>query len=418
MDLAQTLVRSVARAFYTSDADDQRFVLVIDALVLHSALRDDDLGHLIRLNVKDTHKLCGKLRDERFLIIHQRQELKEGQQKPSSRTYYYIDYRQAVDAIKWRVYQLDKRVQGNAVPAQEKKEYFCTHCKAEWTQMEVLDNMDPIHGFKCHRCGSILNFDPDRQAGGHEQSTRLNNQLRFITDLLPKLDAVTIPNVDFDTALAAARPVVHDPTHQVKQSHAVESITKPAAVRGMANTGPTSIAISITDSEGPTEAEKEAERARKAKSAAANELPEWHQHSTISRLPYSGTGNLVAAAEAEEDVKKLHEPKQDTDSGGIDDPEFWKRIEAEQAEKARRQAEEDEEEEEEEDEDEDEDEEEEFVDTGNMSAVGEKRAASSGITSAADTPAPEERPSKKVKVEQPANDAESEDDEDVAFEDV
>ncbi|KAI1079272.1 hypothetical protein F5B20DRAFT_544248 [Whalleya microplaca] len=414
MELAQTLVRSVARAFYTSDTDDQRFVLVVDALVLHSALRDDDLGQLIRLNNKDTHRLCGKLRDERFLVIHQRQELREGQQKPSSRTYYYIDYRQAIDAIKWRVFQLDKSVQGEAVPSQEKKEYFCPRCKAEWTQMEVLDNMDPVHGFKCHRCDTILKFDPDRQAGGHEQSTRLNNQLRFITEMLPKLDAVTIPNIDFETALASARPIVRDATNQVKASHVVDNPLKPTAVRGLANTGPTSINLSITDSDGPTEAEKEAERARKAKSAAANELPEWHSKSTISGVAYSGNGSTPAVPEVEEDVKDVLEPKQDTENSAIDDPEFWNRIKAEQDEKARREAEEEEEEEE----DDDEDEEEEFVDAANLSAVGEKRVASSSITSATDTPAAEERPSKKVKVEEPADDAESEDDEDVAFEDV
>ncbi|KAL3955202.1 hypothetical protein ACCO45_010765 [Purpureocillium lilacinum] len=73
------------------------------------------------------------------------------------------------------------------MPANEKKEYFCTFCKAEWTAMEVLDSVGP-EGFKCHRCGHILTFEADRNSGGHEQSTRLNDQFKFISELLPKID--------------------------------------------------------------------------------------------------------------------------------------------------------------------------------------------------------------------------------------
>ncbi|KAL7625583.1 hypothetical protein AAE478_004803 [Parahypoxylon ruwenzoriense] len=417
MDLAQTLVRSVVRAFYNSP-DDRRMILIVDAIVLHSTLRDDDLSYLINLNTKDLHRICARLRDERFLHIHVRPELREGKEKASNRIYYYIDYRQAIDAIKWKTYHIDKSVQGDTIPQQEKKEYFCTYCKAEWTQLEVLDNMDPLRGFKCHRCDTVLTFDPNREAGGHEQSTRLNNQLRFITDLLPKLDTVAIPDNTFEAALAAARPVIRDAANRVAPSVVVESIAKPTAVRGLANTGPQSIAISITDTDGPTEAEKEAERAEKEKIAQSNALPSWHTTSTVSGLSYAGNANTAAFAKPdEEDVKKPDELADDTTNDKEMD-EIFKMLKKSQEEEERRKAAEEEEDGEEEDEEEDEDEDEEFVDiSANASTIGEKRPASSGPTSAADTPASEDRPSKKVKVEEPANDGESED-EDVAFEDV
>ena len=128
MDLAQTLVRSVLRAFY-----ETKHILVIDALIVYSALRDDDLAYIMSMNTKDLHKLCGRLKEDRFLATHVRPEKKEGQMRPINRTYYYIDYRQTIDAIKWRVYKIDKDMQGVTVPANEKKEYFCARCKAEWT---------------------------------------------------------------------------------------------------------------------------------------------------------------------------------------------------------------------------------------------------------------------------------------------
>jgi transcription initiation factor TFIIE subunit alpha len=65
MDLAVTLVKAVLRAFYPT-----REILVIDALILHEALRDDDLAYLMSINTKDLHKICGKLREDRFLSVY------------------------------------------------------------------------------------------------------------------------------------------------------------------------------------------------------------------------------------------------------------------------------------------------------------------------------------------------------------
>jgi transcription initiation factor TFIIE subunit alpha len=85
MDTAQLLVRSVMRAFY-----DTRSILIIEALMMHSAygthmleqwitqsdadrlysLRDDDLAYLMGMNTKDIHKLCAKLKEDRFLVMY------------------------------------------------------------------------------------------------------------------------------------------------------------------------------------------------------------------------------------------------------------------------------------------------------------------------------------------------------------
>lgn len=32
-------------------------------------LRDDDLAYLMAINTKDLHKICGKLREDRFLAV-------------------------------------------------------------------------------------------------------------------------------------------------------------------------------------------------------------------------------------------------------------------------------------------------------------------------------------------------------------
>ncbi|TLS25249.1 hypothetical protein PpBr36_07381 [Pyricularia pennisetigena] len=418
MDLARTLVRSVVRAFY-----DTKHILVVDALVIHSALRDDDLAYLMNMNTKDLHKLCGRLKEDRFLTVHTRPELKEGQQRPVNRMYYFIDYRQTIDAIKWRVYTVDKQMQGVTVPADERKEYFCLRvgCKKEYSLMEVLDKPS-ARGFLCHDCGSVLKHDPDGGGGGHKQSTRMNDQFKFITGMLPQIDSVVVPECTFDLAYNAARPVVRDALHKVVASVAVEPTHRQAAVKGLADTGPKSIDINLLSANGPSEADKEAERQRKAKHAEQNALPSWIAQSTISGDAYeldpARTGALAGAVASTTTTETKKDALDAKDHAEIDDY-FAKLAKEQEAEAARKAAEA----EEEEDDDDDEDDEGMFEDvvTGGTPAVETpksslKREASAGS---------EDKPAKKVKVEEPAPTVSAADtaggdesDDEIEFEDV
>ncbi|KAH8661319.1 hypothetical protein BGZ61DRAFT_464009 [Ilyonectria robusta] len=420
MDLAVTLIKSVMRAFYQT-----RDILVIDALILHEALRDDDLAYLMAINTKDLHKICGKLREDRFLTVHTRSELREGNPRPSNRTWYYINYRHTIDAIKWRVYTIDKEVQGTTQIANEKKEYFCSFCKAEWTAMEVLDNVGP-EGFLCHRCKHTLTFEADRNAGGHEQSTRLNDQFKFISELLPQIDAVHIPECDFDRALAKARPVVRDATHQRATTIPVDNgANRPMAVKGLTNTGPQSIAVNISTSDGPTEAEKAAEQALKEKIAKQNALPSWMSNSTVTGASFTAENEPGATAATKASGSKASALSNSTDNNAntqIDD--IFEKLKAEQAAERAREGGGYEEfgSEEEEDEDEFED----VPATGNVSSRDTPNTPAIKIEPSGpsrEEDSPEERLAKRVKVEpevkkEEEEDDSEEDDDDMVFEDV
>ncbi|KAH8909050.1 hypothetical protein BR93DRAFT_523761 [Coniochaeta sp. PMI_546] len=453
-DLAKLLTRAVVRAFY-----ETRHVLIIECLLNYSALRDDDLAYLIGMNTKDLHKVCAKLKEDRLLEVQTRPELKEGQTRPVNRTYYWIDFRHTVDAIKWRVYKIDKEMQGTAVPANERKEYFCNFCKASWTQMEVLDNFS-AEGFICHRCNHVLVHDADRHAVGHQKSTRMNNQFKFITDLLPQIDSVGIPEKTFDEAYANARVVERSETHQAVNSVAVETgLNRPTAVKGLANTGPTNIAVSISTGDGPTEEEKAAEQERKDRIAKQNALPEWMTVSATNaneKFVYDDKtpSTQVQLKKEESDSKAAKKDALDAkEQADLDD--YMARLKAEQAAEAARKAAE--EEEEYESGDEDEGDFEDVVGTStNNSAVGtpastaaaalgappvapsplrqssvqpssslKREAPGSGTSTEATspnggTPAMDGPPAKKIKVEEEAPAPADEDDEedDLEFEDV
>lgn len=199
--------------------------------------------------------------------------------------------------------------------------------------MQVLDNVGP-EGFVCHRCGFLLTHDADSNKGGHEQSTRLNAQFKFITDLLPKIDQVAIPDNKFEAALAAALPVQRD---QVLNPASVTSATaetfKPTAVKGLKDTGPKSVSVNITSGDGPTAAEKAAEQARKDAYAVQNAMPAHFTHSTVTGEAIRPDSAPTIKAQPTDDKKDVMIGTDAAESGAeIDD--FFAQLKKQQAEEA------------------------------------------------------------------------------------
>jgi transcription initiation factor TFIIE subunit alpha len=238
---------------------------------------------------------------------------------------------------------------------EERKEFSCPRCKSEWTQMEVLDKVDALRGFLCHKCDYPLVRNTESNRGGHEQSTRLNAQFRFITDLLPKIDQVIIPDNTFEVALASARPVIRDNLNPANETAPIDSGThKPTAVKGLTNTGPTSIAVTVTTSEGSSAAERAAEQARKEALKAQNQLPAHFTHSTVTGeaiLPTSTPSFIASQSFDELKDKKDIAPSFAGNGSEIDD--YFAQLKAEQAREAVKAEEEEFETDEEEEDDED-----------------------------------------------------------------
>jgi transcription initiation factor TFIIE subunit alpha len=334
------------------------------------------------------------------------------------------------------------------------KEWFCSTCGSEWTALEVLDKPDLVRGgFLCHKCGRLLKRDENNKRSGHEQSTRLQAQFKFMADMLPKIDEAVVPENNFEQAIASARPVIRDATNPASEMAPVaSSVARPTAVKGMANTGPTSISVTLTTSDGPTEADLAAEKARKEAIATQNALPVHFTHSTISgeQVKFGEQPSLQLSSTLLEPDKKdvgLDTPSVNGDGAEIDD--YFARLKAEQAREAEQEQDEEYETDEE---DEDEDDFEDVVPSGTGAATpassiggGDSQptsmphgnglpsalkksgsasgsGTSTGVTSPVTgpgTPNDDDRPSKKVRIEEPSPKREDEEsEEDMEFEDV
>ncbi|KAL1961545.1 hypothetical protein VTN77DRAFT_1632 [Rasamsonia byssochlamydoides] len=385
MDLAYTLIRSVVRAFY-----ETRQVLVVDALFIHSVLHTEDLAHLLGMQQKDLRKLCAKLREDRLIAVHTRSEIRDGSTRPVNRDYYYIPLHPVIDAIKYRISKLTSTIKAQYTPSEERKEYICLRCGAEWTELDVLSLYNE-EGFECQSCGAILERTEDVKGTdgidrtGHEKNSKLMAQLDGMLKLLKQIDATEIPPNDFETAWDHKVDVVRNQqTHPSRPTVAVAA-NKQAAVRGTTRTDANAIEVSLTSSAEKSAAEQAEEAARKAALEKQNALPVWHTHSTVSTT--AGNVNPIkteTTVDVKPEIKEEEEQKPDLDA--LDD------IAAYYAEIARTKAEEEASEEE----SDDEEEEDEFEDVGGISGNGSAVGTPAMTGGAGPTSAPAVAPSPSV----------------------
>lgn len=424
-DLAHLLLRTVVRAFYTTD-----HILVIDALIQHSTLPDHDLAFVLAMQSKALRKLCGRLKEDGLLSVQTRAERKtDGTQsfyggtnnpRVTHKDWYYLNFHRAIDSIKYRMYRLNKHVESLGAPTTEKKDLACPRCKAQYTELEVMDRIDIGTGeFMCRRCGHALNpVEEDERANENETMKRLNSQLEKILRLMQQIDATTVPENDFQTALSKQRPVIRTEANPGQQRTEVVDLPNKnlQSTKGL-EIKPEKIAVEVQDDE-TIKKENEASdaQARREKEARQNALPDWIVKSTVS-------GDITAAGAKEERLRREREAngtlvkaeddgeeKKPAKDGGEEDvmAAYWEELAKAQAEEAAQNRASDEEE--------DDDEEDEFedVDVGGSSTPVVNGAAANGVkasssVSGSNTPVVEssnatddEREVKRVKMEEPA----------------
>ncbi|KAK5174733.1 uncharacterized protein LTR77_001815 [Saxophila tyrrhenica] len=431
-DLATLLLRTTARAFYPNE-----HVLVIDALILHSTLSDADLAYALGMNnnTKGLRKLCGRLKEDGLVSVQSRAERRtdgtqsffpgsqpgQGKERVTYRDWYYLNFHHAIDSIKYRMYRLNKHVESLGAPTTEKKDKICPRCKSQYTDLEAMDNIDFATGtFLCGKCGHELEpVEEETRTNENESMKRLNSQLEKLLRLMQQIDATTVPENDFQTALSKQKPVIRSDANPGQQR--TEIVDMPnrnlQSTRGL-DIKPERIAVQVQDD---AEVKKESEvaeaAARREKEARQNMLPDWIAKSTVSG-DITAVGAKEALLRRERDAnagvglgrEESEEKKAVKDDGEDALAEYFKQMEAIKAEEAVKRAEEDEAEEEEEDEDEDD-----FEDVGglgngngaptNGTANGVKSSAVSSVVATpnmeSSNATDDERDAKRMRVDGP-----------------
>jgi transcription initiation factor TFIIE subunit alpha len=284
--------------------------------------------------------------------------MRAGATKQTSREYFYVDYRRAIDACKYKIHKIDEAVKKNAKPTAEKAELKCMRCKSQWTTMDVLDHVDTEpgpedSGFLCNKCNfPLLEIDAGGQADDTADDTpaKFNKLFKPLLSLLEEIDQMQVPHQEGKIVVENKIDLPRDKTIDPGTQHEViETVVyRPTAVKGL-DTGPEKVTIQIGSSAEQNEKHRAAEKARAEQISMQNQLPSWHTESTVVKNA-NGTTTTVKQEANGTDASGIKTEGGDAGSGTTNLDAVFAQIEAE---RRRKEQEEDDEDDEDEDEFED-----------------------------------------------------------------
>ncbi|RCK64065.1 Transcription initiation factor IIE subunit alpha [Candida viswanathii] len=292
----RSLIRFVSRGFYTTP-----FVLILDAVLRHSVLSEDDLIHLLGIKRKELRSLCNKLVEDRLLTNHIQRE-DNGQQKYVTRTYFFIHTTEAIDSIKWKVHSIVNQLKQEMSSFGNPQGYVCPRCGNKVSQLDAISMLsEDKTEFICDVCQGVLVEDDSSQQATlkQERLEKLMKQVDPIIKFLKIIDETHIQDNDFETALLQAVPAQSATTASYTVSNRANY--KSSAPQSMNAT--TLVSITANDENYERELQEKLER---QKMLETNALPSWYSNSTIG-LQSSASGKDSSEAksgteEGEEDA--------------------------------------------------------------------------------------------------------------------
>ncbi|KAH3900157.1 related to Transcription initiation factor IIE subunit alpha [Saccharomycodes ludwigii] len=334
-DIVKHLLQFVLRGFYSI-----QFVLLIDAILFHSVLCEEDLAHLLGIKRPEVRALCTKLIEDRMLSSYSQPEYQQGS-RSVRRYYYFIKFPEAVDAIKWKVHRIVSALKEDLEKNSHPQGYVCPVCLTKYSQIEAvaLLNYDRTQ-FLCSLCEEPLIEDDSGKKTKEKQIklTRLMAQVEPIINYLKKIDDVRIEENSFDLSLTKLIPPQNNsvaaytvnPKHRRRQEMAIalaggtpiQPVPGSAAAMLAASQGSNVISTSVNGvlsnassrragiksqatlhvnitTASDEQAQRELQERKAEEKRIQNALPTWHEQSTI------GETLGLFGAEDEDDVDRL-----------------------------------------------------------------------------------------------------------------
>ncbi|KAJ1667242.1 hypothetical protein IW140_001696 [Coemansia sp. RSA 1813] len=296
LDIVRQLVAIVARTFYKDE-----YVIALDYLNRHEIARSDVLHKYLHVMPREMCRIYGELEKHKLVKrVKRRDEQLDNSpyQRKTAQIYFYIDYKQFVDVVKWRMWMLREMVTEKIRKEQQNLGYDCPRCGRRYNSMDVLSLSDEMDGvFRCDYCGSELidNMSSELSHKAQKELSDFMDQFKTIIDLLRKTDTITLPP---PTPLSEV-PV---PNMNGENGDAGDGKGRLAMGKGLSvsrdtglTSGDTVIAFASDLSAEEAARIREIELAKKLQQ---NALPPWHIWSTVSGVQMVPGQKITSEAQA------------------------------------------------------------------------------------------------------------------------
>ncbi|CEG64754.1 hypothetical protein RMATCC62417_01673 [Rhizopus microsporus] len=222
-------------------------------------------------------------------------EPRKPDQRMVPKTYYYIDYKEFVDVVKWKMYKMQTIVRDKLRTESENKGYVCPTCEKTFTPLDVLSLVDVADQlFHCDQCETVLveNDNAENVKGSQQVLTKLREQSQPIIALLKQTDSIVIPSSYVYKHVPGSRT-------NGNRTDDYELATAQDTGAGQGDI--------IVDLQMDNEAARRAKLEEAEQKRQQNALPVWHQRSTISDTILVGTGDRPTEAQEQEEEDTFEE---------------------------------------------------------------------------------------------------------------
>jgi len=200
-DDLKKLARLVVRGFYSRED-----ILIIDMLVRHHCMREDDLSNLLKFDKKLVRAKISTLKKDRLVQEKQRMESRvDDPSKVEKMNCYFINYKIFVNIVKYKLDHMRKKLEMTERDAASRSSFKCTSCIKTFTDLEVNELINPMTGeMTCTFCGCQV--DEDEAAGPQSDSrqalARFNDTMKVLYDKL-----LAVETIKLDPSVLEPEPV-------------------------------------------------------------------------------------------------------------------------------------------------------------------------------------------------------------------
>ncbi|KAK9679469.1 hypothetical protein K7432_016253 [Basidiobolus ranarum] len=234
-----------------------------------------------------------------------KKESRRPEQRAVDKTYYYIDYKQLVDVVKWKMYKMRELVRTKMRSELDNKGYVCPMCGKTYSALEVQSLMDmTTFLFHCEICSNELreNDNADNVKTSEEFHSRLMEQSKPIIELLKLTDDLVMPAFSLEGLGDDSNDANSKNGDTGARSSAFDRELSYAQDTGMA-AGEVRIIFEDDKKDSSRARELELEKKRQQ-----NALPAWYMKSTITgelAKPQSANPALESSLEAAEQMEQF-----------------------------------------------------------------------------------------------------------------
>jgi len=188
------LVQTVTRMFY-----DPAHVVIMDIMLHHLVLTEEDLADKMKLLPREFNKLAVKLRDDKLLSSETISEMKEDERQVTT-TKFFLDFRAIRDIVKYKIYTMTQRLEKKLRENEGSFRFGCKSCGTSYSALDAQSYLSTKdYTFRCPGCSEELKEKKEKNAeeieGVSEVFSTMMCEISPVIQKLKEIDALGIPEM-------------------------------------------------------------------------------------------------------------------------------------------------------------------------------------------------------------------------------